>query len=319
MSRYVFLIPLVVSAVVSCDLPPQTDADMQPRDTSRASQSQATATEKADPSRQEGSTHLDRNENPNASPMSPDSHVDFQPRSISVVNRSYKIQLPEGTDYPQYPFEAELGTEIGILITTPGRLIASISSDYDDFVIKSFVDDSGRDLLRDDDGDHQVVVSPDFRAAMLTYSVPSIPAPQASRLTLAGSLKISTASGIETHKSPALSLKVGATTQVAGFDVSIDEAKPYEFDDGFSLSFSRTTTAAHASTVARMYFVDKDHKRIACRHSSSSAVGTEDETELTDSFDFDETVTTAILVFETWKDRAATSVPFNVSSTLGGG
>ena len=207
-----------------------------------------------------------------------------------------------------------------MLVTAPGRFVTGLWTDSGQSEVYSFTDDTGQDLLEHGGGDSAVGAATDHKAAMFEIHGRRPPTDTAVRVSARGRVLVSTAAGVQAHRSASVAAKKGDRVKVAGFEFRVGSAETAGHDGpGMEIELSRSVKAHQLREICRIRFEDAAGNPLAVEALSSASQGIGGELEMSDWFLFRDQVSEFVIVVDLWAGRVETSAEYEASATIGCG
>ena len=247
-----------------------------------------------------------------------EADIAVTPVGVAVVSESFPA---EAFDFG--PINGLTGTRVALLLRAGEGAIVGIEPF--DSEIDSFVDSTGRDLLKalkaDSDGfgsssgfEGFPRLSDDNRQAVVEVVAPRSPAPDATSITFRGEVAVQTASGSSAAETGMIDLKPGkAAAGERAF--SIESLEMEEMFEESSLMLTLKFTGDLATGFASLRLLDDAGQEIKAERRSSMSFGK--TLEVSYAIDRDK-LERANLELTVWEGFKQVMVPVDVTINVGG-
>ncbi len=215
---------------------------------------------------------------------------------------------------------------------TPGTTLVLVCRPPEGGVIGLDADDSKIEVFRDDRGNSLLgsapkrghakraiggipVISADGAAVRFEVAGGALPAADATSVEVAGSLRLRLASGKTSHQHDGAILAAQQPISAGPIAGTVTKVGAPQWGDA-KLQVEITFPMA-LEQLARIRFLSPDGKVIKAPNSSKMSMGRGANTTTRMTFDLEEKVERATVVFDVWTDLREVDVPFSVSTGLG--
>ena len=240
------------------------------------------------------------------------------PVGVAVVSESFPAE-----EFDFGPINGLTGTRVALLLEAGEGAIVGVEPFDSD--IESFVDSTGRDLLKAVEADGEGFGSPsgvdgfprlsgDNRRAVVEVLAPRSPAPDATSITLRGKVAVETAMGTTEAETGVIDLKPGKVT-AGDHAFSIESLETEEMFEESSLMLTLKFTGDLATGFASLRLLDEAGEVIPAERRSSMSFGK--TLEVSYAIDRDK-LERANLELTMWLGIKQMKVPVDVTISVGG-
>ena len=216
-----------------------------------------------------------------------------------------RVTVPDN-DFSAKPFHADNGTSLVLWVKLPAGQ-GLIEIDDDESVLEDVGDDKGSSL-----GGKYGSFPEEFKdgtGGIIEIKSSGFPAAGATAVTAAGSLAMTISTGTRKTRVPKISLANNARFTLGKTPVVVDEVKPEEGEQAFTLKLPRSLMAE----IKNVVFLDAKGQPLEGRRTSSGYMN--DAAEV--GFAVKTVAKVVTMEFEMWQGLKTVKVPFKVKAGLG--